>query len=100
HVLLAEQLEQLAGVEILLAPTGGPAATLELQDVIDTWEKIKPRIVIPMHFRTARCTFPRYGADDIVSLRPEARQAGSCELSFFKGYLPASTQVLILDPAR
>ncbi len=100
HPLSPEQLKELEGIEVLFAPTGGPAATLEIQEVIGLWETLKPRIVIPMHFKTARCTFPKYSAEDLTRLRPAACITRSCELSVTKSTLPKPTQIMILDHLR
>ena len=75
-------------------------ATLEMQEVIDVWESIKPAVVIPMHFKTERCTFPRYSAEDLVSLRPAARKMESSSVSLAKDGLPVSTEIMILEPSR
>jgi L-ascorbate metabolism protein UlaG (beta-lactamase superfamily) len=98
HPLSSEQLGELKNTDVLFAPIGGPMATLELQEVIDLWESLKPRIVIPMHFKTAKCVFPKYSADDLISLRPDAKKVRASEVSLTKGRLPTSTQILILEP--
>ena len=100
HPLSPEQLGELEGTEVLFAPTGGPAATLELQEVIDLWESLKPPVVIPMHFRTAKCSFPKYNADDLISLKPSAKKMGASEISLSKEGLSAPAQILILEPSR
>ncbi len=100
HPLSGGQLAGLAGTDVLLAPTGGPRATLELADVISLWETLQPRIVIPMHFRNDRCSFPQYGADDLMVRVPMAARAGSTEMRLDRETLPARTEVVLLDPAR
>jgi L-ascorbate metabolism protein UlaG (beta-lactamase superfamily) len=100
HPLSSEQAGELEGTEVLFAPVGGPAATLELAEVIDLWERLKPRIVIPMHFRTAKCSFPRYSAEDLLRLRPSAKMVGASEVSLAKDRLPVPTQILVLNPSR
>ncbi|MFC1919703.1 MBL fold metallo-hydrolase [Chloroflexota bacterium] len=98
HPLDDDSLRSLGTVDVLLIPTGGPAATLELEEAISLWERLKPRVVIPMHFRNKKCSFPKYGADDLVRLRSGAVRAGKSEAEFIAGELP-SGQILILDPA-
>jgi L-ascorbate metabolism protein UlaG (beta-lactamase superfamily) len=100
HPLSAEQMGELAGTQVLFAPTGGPAATLELEEVIDLWERLKPAVVIPMHFRTERCSFPKYSADDLVKMRPAAKKAGASEISILKDELPEAIEIVILEPSR
>jgi L-ascorbate metabolism protein UlaG (beta-lactamase superfamily) len=98
HPLAPEQRRELENTEVLFAPTGGPMATLELQEVIDLWASLKPGIVIPMHFKTAKCAFPKYGAEDLIRLRPDAKRVGASEVSLTKEQLPTATQILVLDP--
>jgi len=100
HPLSNEQLGELESTQVLFAPTGGPAATLELTEVVELWEKLNPQVVLPMHFRTEKCSFPRYAAEDLVNLRPAASRVGASDISLSKDELPASTQVLILEPSR
>ena len=100
HPLSPGTLAELGGTDILLIPTGGPGATLELQEAIDLWEDLKPPVVIPMHFKTAKCSFPKYSADDLINLRTAARKTGNSFLTFSKDKLPPPTEILILDYSR
>jgi L-ascorbate metabolism protein UlaG (beta-lactamase superfamily) len=100
HQLSADELRELEDVEVLFAPTGGPAATLELQEIIDLWEKVKPRVVIPMHFKTERCGFPKYSAEDLLRLRPAAKTVGTSELILTREKLPSATEILIMNPSH
>ena len=97
HPLDEDTLRSLGHVDVLLIPTGGPAATLELDEAVALWEKLKPGVVIPMHFHNQKCSFPRYGVEDLVKLKPGAVRAGQSETEFTAGQLP-SGQILILDP--
>ena len=98
HPLDDDALRSLGHVDVLLIPTGGPAPTLELEDAVALWEKLQPSVIIPMHFRNQKCKFPKYDAEDLVKLRPEAVRAGKSEAEFTAGRLPAG-EILILDPA-
>ena len=83
---------------MLLVPTGGPAATLELNEAIALWEKLQPGMVIPMHFRNQKCDFPKYGVEDLMKLKPMAIQTGKSEIEVSVGQHPLG-QILILDSA-
>lgn len=98
HPLDDAALGSLGQVDVLLMPTGGPAATLELEEAMALWEKLHPAAVIPMHFRNDKCNFPKYGVDDLMRLRSGVLRVGSTEAEFTAGSLPTS-QILILDPA-
>ena len=97
HPLDDSTLASLGRVDVLFIPTGGPGATLELDEAVALWEKLQPGVVIPMHFRNEKCNFPKYGVEDIVKLRSGAVPAGKSEAEFSAGQLP-SGQILILDP--
>jgi L-ascorbate metabolism protein UlaG (beta-lactamase superfamily) len=64
HTLENNALNSIGRVDILIFPTGGPKATIELNEATEVWDKIKPGVIIPMHFRTEKCTFPMYGAEE------------------------------------
>ena len=97
HPLDDSTLQSLGHVDLLLIPTGGPGATLELDEALALWEKLRPSVIIPMHFRNQQCNFPKYGIEDLVKLRPGAIQSGKNEAEFTADQLPTG-QILILDP--
>ncbi len=98
HPLDDNALHSLGHVDVLLVPTGGTAATLDLDEAIALWEKLRPSMIIPMHFRNQKCKFPKYGVEELIRLRPMAVQAGKSEVEFTAGQL-STGQILILDPA-
>ena len=98
HPLDDSTLHSLGHVDVLLIPTGGPAATLELEEAVALWEKLQPGVIIPMHFCNQKCNFPKYDVEDLVKLKPMVVQAGKSEAEFTAGQLPTG-QILILDPA-
>lgn len=96
HPLDEATIQSLGRVDMLLTPTGGPPATLDLNEAAALWERLKPSVVIPMHFRNQKCTFPRYGAEEM--LKAGAEIAGSPEVEFAASNLPRG-KLLVLDPA-
>jgi len=56
HTLDNEQLEILAGTDILLIPVGGKS-TLDAKKAVEVISQIEPRIVIPMHYNVPGLTF-------------------------------------------
>lgn len=98
HPLDDDVLRSLGHVDMLLIPTGGPAATLELDEAVAIWEKLKPGVFIPMHFRNNKCSFPKYGVDDLLEIKPTAVKVGKSEVEFTSDNLPAG-DILILEPS-
>ncbi|MFK7792101.1 MAG: MBL fold metallo-hydrolase [Devosiaceae bacterium] len=97
-----EQMAFFEDVDVLLALAGG-YLTIELPDLDAMIKKMKPKIVIPMHFRTLTYkprntmwieSFLSYYADEDVDF------AFSHEAKITPGSIPASTRVLVMDYAR
>ncbi len=98
HPLDDAALHSLGRVDLLLIPTGGPPVTLELKEARAIWQKLSPCVTIPMHFWNEKCSFPRYGVDDLLKLEPRGVRHGRSEVEFTADQLPES-QLLILEPA-
>ncbi|MGP8080439.1 MAG: MBL fold metallo-hydrolase [Dehalococcoidales bacterium] len=99
HPLAPAQIAELKGTDILFVPAGG-GNPRDFQDVINLWEQLKPRIVIPMHFMTVHCLSQKYRAEDLFRLVPIATIIGAGEICVTSKSLPAPTQMFILDPLR
>ena len=98
HPLDNAVIKSLGKVDLLFIPTGGPAATLELDEAISVWEKLKPALVIPMHFNNDKCNFTKYSAKDLVSHVPNVKKPGKTEIEIFSDSLPKG-EMWILDHA-
>ena len=57
HFLTDAQVKSLSGCDVLMIPVGG-TYTLDSTQAHQVTEQIKPRIVLPMHYRTETCGFP------------------------------------------
>ncbi len=51
HVLTSEQVEELKDVDVLFIPCGG-GYTIGVKDALVVIDQIKPKVIIPMHYRT------------------------------------------------
>jgi L-ascorbate metabolism protein UlaG (beta-lactamase superfamily) len=99
NALSVAQLEFFAGVDVLLVLAGGHP-TLELPDLMTVINTVKPKLVVPMHFRTLTYrprntvwieSFLHFFEDSSVDF------ACSCEVEITRANLPESTRVLVLD---
>jgi L-ascorbate metabolism protein UlaG (beta-lactamase superfamily) len=102
NALTQSQLEFFVGVDVLLVLTGGHP-TLELDDLETAIHFIKPKLVIPMHFRTLTYkprntvwieSFLKYFDDAQVDF------ACSSEVELNRSMLPDRTRVLVVDHAH
>lgn len=94
-------IDVLKGVDILMIPVGG-TYTINAKEARDLIEKIAPRIVIPMHFKTDAVEFPidkidafisEFGKDHIKNLNTSTYDTET------DGF-PEETQAIILKPLR
>lgn len=99
HQLSDEQVAELGDVDVLLIPTGGPRATVELEEARELCQKIKPKVIIPMHFKNDKCSFPAHGVDDFIAGKGNAKRVNATEVELTKENLPSTTQILVLDHA-
>ena len=102
NALTESQLEFFSGVDVLLALAGGHP-TLELDDLETAIKSIKPKLVIPMHFRTLTYkprntvwieSFLEYFDDSQIDF------ACSSEIELSASSLSEQTRVLVLDYAH
>lgn len=100
---LGQQLDssQIAGigkVDILMIPVGG-YFTIDAKGAGIICEKLNPRAVIPMHYRTSKCDFPIAGVDDFIMGRKNVRQPDTAEVEFKGDQLPGETEIIVLKHA-
>ena len=99
HPLSQDQVASLGKVDVLMIPTGGPAATLELKEAVELCQTLKPKMVLAMHFKTDKCSFPKYTAEDLMREARNARKVNSNLIEVTRENLPTSTEILIMDHA-
>lgn len=98
HVPTPEQVEELSGIDILLAPVGG-GSTIDAKAAAETVSLLDPRLVIPMHFETPTSKDKLDPVDAFLKEigSPKALEEKQSKLSITKSTLPQETKVQVLD---
>jgi len=98
HVPTAAQVEELSGVDILLAPVGG-GSTIGGAAAAETVSLLEPKLVIPMHYQTPATKEELEPLDRFLKEMgaPGALDEKQPKLSVTKSTLPHETKVLVLD---
>ena len=98
HPLSNEQAADIGKVDVLLIPVGG-FFTIDVPTASIVCDQLKPKAIIPMHFKNDRCQFPISGVDEFLRGKPNVNRLATSEVEFKPGELPASTQIMVLPPA-
>ncbi len=98
HQLDAQQIAELGQIDILLIPVGG-YYTIDAKVASQIADKLAPRVIIPMHFKTAKCDLPITGVDEFLQGKRDVTWLDTSEAEFKAEQLPASTQIIVLKPA-
>lgn len=93
----------LSPVDVLLLPVGG-TFTVGPSEAIETIEALRPRIVIPMHYRWKTVDIPLLPVEDFLEL---ARRKGFAvqypatqPVTIDRATRPGSTTILVLSPTH
>ena len=98
HQLNEDQLSYLGEVDILLIPVGG-GFTIDAAGAEKVCEDIGAKVIIPMHYKTAKVAFPIEPVEKFTGLVQGVEHAGTSEITVTRESLPAERTVVVLDQA-
>lgn len=98
HMITAEEMPALSGVDVMLIPVGGHF-TIDAKTASKIAREMGPKIVVPMHFKTAKLGFPIATVDRFVQLMDNVETTGRSELEIPSSGLPSKKRVVVLTPA-
>jgi len=98
HILSEKELAEIGSVDILFIPVGG-YFTIDAKEATRAAEQIKPKVLIPMHFKTEKCGFPITPVEDFLKGKSNAKRSKASEVVFEKKTLPQQIEILVLEHA-
>ncbi|MGD9116985.1 MAG: MBL fold metallo-hydrolase [Dehalococcoidia bacterium] len=98
HRLDSKQLREAGGVDVLLIPVGG-YYTIDAEAATGVCEQLKPRVIIPMHYRTNKGLPSIAGVDDFLRGKPKVKWLDTSQVELKAGELPDAAQIIVLKPA-
>ena len=98
HVLSPRQVNEIGVVDVLFVPIGG-FYTIDAPVASQVCDQLKPKIAIPMHFKTPDCAYPLAGVEDFLEGKKDVRQVENSEMDFEQERLPVATKIVLLQPA-
>ncbi len=95
HVLDSEKVKKIGDIDILFTPVGG-VYTVNAKKAYENVKRLKPKIVIPMHYKLPGMTLGIDPVDDFLSLfrRDKVEFVGN-SIVFGREDLPKDTQVWV-----
>ena len=96
HVLTAEQVAEIDGVDVLLVPVGG-ISTIDAIQAAQIVRQLEPKIVIPMHYKTDAIKRELETADRFLKEMGVKEAIPQPKLIVNKNSLPLAMQVVVLS---
>jgi len=94
----AELIANLTGADLMFVPVGG-RFTLGPKGAADFISAVRPRLVIPVHYKTAACDLPIEPVDAFLRVCPfPVKRLNDSTAIIDSGTLPARTDVWVLHP--
>ena len=98
HVPGQKELAEIGPVDLLMTPVGG-FYTIDAKEATQVADLIKPKVLIPMHFKTEKCGFPIAPVEDFLKGKARVKSLGASEISFDKSTLPQQMEIVLLTHA-
>ena len=98
HQLSDKQIAELGRIDILLIPVGG-FYTIDAKVATEVCNQLKPKVIIPMHYKNDKCGYPIAGVDGFLQGKEGVSRLDASEVEFKPGELPATTQIIVLKSA-
>ena len=98
HTLGDKQIAEIGEVDILLIPVGG-LYTINATTASQVCDQLKPKVIIPMHYKTNKCGLPISGVDEFLQGKKNVSRLDASEVELKSGKLPADTQIIVLQPS-
>ena len=95
HILDSDQIEKLGSIDVMFMPVGG-FYTIDAAQATDIFEKVRPKIAIPMHYKTEKCGFPIAEVDEFSAGKATVQKIDSDEIELTADKLPGEPEIIIL----
>lgn len=98
HILSPADATLVGPIDILLIPVGG-FYTIDAKEATVVADRLQPKLIIPMHYKTAKCAFPIASVDEFLKGKTNIRKSKESEIEITPKNLPAQTEIMVLQYA-
>lgn len=93
-------ISSTSGLRVITDPYAvGGFFTIDATVASQVCDQLEPKVVIPMHFKTPKCSYPTAGIENLLKGKMDVRKAAGSEVVLERGKLPATTEIVLLQPA-
>ncbi len=97
HILNDQQIKEIGKVDVLFIPVGGPPATINADEATIITNKLKPKIVIPMHYQYKRIkTIGLATVNEFLKGKSDVKLVKSDTIIISRDELTKELQVVVL----
>lgn len=98
HQLNSQQAAEVGNPDVLMLPVGGFYA-IGPEEATGLAEQLKPGVIIPMHYKNARCGYTIAPVDDFLKGKKNVKKLDSSEMVLDAKKLPEG-EIVVLKPAN
>lgn len=98
HIPNHYQIQEIGTVDVLITPIGGHF-TIDTKQAKQVADLLKPKVVIPMHYKTPAMNFPIATVDEFIKLYDKVFRPNVSEKEITKENLPLQKEILVLEPS-
>ena len=95
HDLAKDEIGKMGQVDVLLIPIG-EVFTVGVDIASKICMEVKPRIVIPMHYKTDQCDWLKFNAEDFIKGKSNVSKLSTDEVEVKKDTLPRQMEIVVL----
>ncbi|MEO0083912.1 MAG: MBL fold metallo-hydrolase [candidate division WOR-3 bacterium] len=99
HSLTESDYKKLGAIDVLLIPVGG-YFTIDSKVATEIVNKLKPKITIPMHYKTSALDFPIAKVDDFLKDKKNVKKFDKSEITISMETLPKTPEIWVLKMAK
>jgi L-ascorbate metabolism protein UlaG (beta-lactamase superfamily) len=98
HQLDSAAATAIGNVDIVFVPVGG-FFTIDADAATRVVDTLKPRVAVPMHYKTDKCSFPISTVEPFLKGKANVERTRSTEFEVDEDSLPPTTKIVVLEPA-
>jgi L-ascorbate metabolism protein UlaG (beta-lactamase superfamily) len=99
HKLSVAEAEMMGDIDVLLLPVGG-LYTINANVATDVMQTLKPKICIPMHYKSEKITVDFAPVDDFLAGKKNVKHLQQSEIELEYEKLPHDPEIWVLEQAK